>query len=107
MNNVIKIAEGNYGFYERINITSTLLQVGDTLTIVIINNNERIIEKKYVIEELQNSTYSLDLILTKEDSSKLPVGNYIWGIEQSRTGALQDLLIGSSYFGRFIVERGV
>lgn len=106
----IRIAEGNFGFSEVINITSDLLAVGDILTFIIKVSNdteERIIEKEYEIEELEDNTYSLDFVLIEEETELLPAGHYIWGIEQSRTGALQDLPIESNFYGQFIVEKGV
>lgn len=108
----IVMAKGNYGVGMAINIKDEAIQEGDKLKFVIKQNTsveERIIEKIYDVGEIQDGIIVLNVILTEEESKKLEVGNYIWGIEHTREGMLSDLPLDSvgHFYAEFIVKSGV
>ena len=107
----IVIAEGNYGMDIRIDVKNSSFEIGDTLTFVIKDNinDIRLVEMSYPIEDLQDNTVSLNILLSEEDSAKIPEGQYIWGIEHTRQGMLEDLPLQDreSFYADFIVKSGV
>lgn len=109
MENQIIISEGSFGVSETINITSSLIQTDDILTIKIKENleSETLVTKPYTVSKTGDKCTIL-FSLTEEETAKLPAGKYIWGIEHTRGTSLnQDLPLEDNFYANFVVKKGV
>lgn len=115
MGNKITITRGSFGVDFTITVSGETLQKGDNLNFVIklAGSKERLIEKSYTINELSEGNITeINVRLTEEESNKLKVEKYKWGVEQTRvvegkTILKDDLLIDEDFTGDFIVLEGV
>lgn len=98
----LKMNEGDYGEIITFNLIEGNILSLDNITFVVenIKTKEKILEKDC---HFVDST-SFEVQLSKEDSDKLPKGNYLWGILQERDGELIDTL---TIDNKLVVERGL
>lgn len=90
----IKMYEGDFGEKLPINITSGEIIEGDILRFIInTQSHENIIKKE--MEVLNNSFV---FSLTKEETSLLKSGSYLWGLKQYRDDLLIDTLTANNEF---------
>ena len=98
----LKMNEGDYGEIITFNLIEGDILSLDNITFIVenIKTKEKILEKSC---HFVDST-SFEVQLTQEDSSKLPKGNYLWGILQERDDELIDTL---TIDNKLVVERGL
>lgn len=98
----LKMNEGDYGDVISFKLTSETILTTDTIKFIIedIKTKNKIIVKECNV--IDTSTFETSL--TQEDTNKLLIGSYIWGIIQERDGELIDTL---TIDNNLVVERGL
>lgn len=98
----LKMNEGDYGDVISFKLTSETILATDTIKFIIedIKTKNNIIVKE--CDVIDTSTFETSL--TQEDTNKLLIGSYIWGIIQERDGELIDTL---TIDNSLVVERGL
>lgn len=98
----IKMNEGDYGDVITFKLTSETILLTDTIKFIIEDiktKNDIIVKECEVVD-----TDSFETALTQEDTNKLSIGSYLWGIIQERDGELIDTL---TIDNSLVVERGL
>lgn len=98
----LKMNEGDYGDVISFKLTSETILTTDTIKFIIedIKTKNNIIVKE--CDVIDTSTFETSL--SQEDTNKLLIGSYIWGIIQERDGELIDTL---TIDNSLVVERGL
>lgn len=92
----IEMNKGDYGNILPIKITNVLSSDTIKFTIMEINSGKIIIDKEL---PYNNDTERYEYSLTKEETDKLQVKDYIYSIKQIRDGKLYNTInIGSPYY---------
>lgn len=108
--NVLYFAEGQYGTGFEITCESEEMHIGDTIKFIIADTQEnRIIEKDYIVDDIVSNSFVLPVIITKEESELLKEGIYKWGTELLRENELRQVFVleDNIYQGKLIVRKGV
>ncbi len=96
----INLNEGNYGRSIPFIIKGSVY-INDEFVFKIAQDAGKppILEKVYKVEALnEDNTFSFNFTLTKEESAKLPAGDYAWGLHQYRKEKLYDTLVSNERF---------
>ena len=92
----IEMNKGDYGNILPIKITNVLPSDTIKFTIMEINSNKIIIDKEL---PYNNDTEKYEYSLTKEETDKLQIKNYVYSIKQIRDGKLYNTInINSPYY---------
>jgi hypothetical protein len=77
---IMSMSEGDYGLALPITITGAEIFATDKIDFFIKKGEEVIVKKTFT--NIENNTF--DFVLSKENSDKLPVGTYTFGIDWFR-----------------------
>lgn len=98
----LKMNEGDYGDILTFKLIEGTIYRTDDIKFVIEDYKTK--EDIVTIECTYVDDNSFEMSLTQEDTNKLSIGNYLWGIIQERDGELVDTL---SIDNNLVVERGL
>ena len=111
----LEMPRGAFGIPRKINVKDTEIKQGDILCFIIKTapNEEEIINKEEIVNTIsEEGVVTITPTLTKEESDKLEVGNYVWGIKHIRKDSNNVILstalrLTDEYYSEFVVREGI
>ena len=112
----LEMPRGAFGIPRKINVKDAEIKQGDILCFIIKSaptaDEEEIISKEETVNTISEGIVTITPTLTKEESDKLDVGNYVWGIKHIRKDSNNVILstalrLTDEYYSEFVVREGI
>ena len=110
----LEMPRGAFGIPRKINVKDEEIKQGDILCFIIkpAPREEEIVSKEETVNTISEGIVTITPTLTKEESDKLDVGNYVWGIKHIRKDSNNVILstalrLTDEYYSEFVVREGI